>query len=64
MQRQQEWFLGLAELLDVPLTEEHEWPTQTGSEVAQAVSDYLDSLEMLTDELSEDAPFLSTYAAA
>jgi hypothetical protein len=64
VQRQQEWFLGLAELLDVPLTEEHNWPTQTGAEVAQAVSDYLDSLAMLTDELSEDAPFLSTYAAA
>lgn len=64
VQRQQEWFLGLAELLDVPLTEEHEWPTQTGTEVAQAVSDYLDSLDTLSDELSKDVPFLSTYAAA
>lgn len=64
VQCQQEWFLGLAELLDIPLTEEHEWPTQTGAEVAHAVSDYLDSLDMLTDELSEDAPFLSTCAVA
>jgi hypothetical protein len=64
VQRQQEWFLGLAELLDVPLTEEHKWPTQTGAEVAQAVSDYLDSLDMLTDALSEDTLFLPTYTAA
>lgn len=64
VQRQQTWFLGLAELLDIPLTEKQEWPTRTGAEVAQSVSDYLDSLDMLTDELSEDAPFLATCAAA
>ena len=57
VQRRQTWFLGLAELLDVPLTEEHQWPTQTGAEVAQAVSDYLDSLDVLGDQLSEDTPF-------
>ncbi len=59
VQRQQEWFLGLAELLDIPLTEEHEWPTQTGAEVAQAIGDYLGSLDTLADELSEDAPFFT-----
>ncbi len=59
VQRQQDWFLGLADLLDVPLTEEHEWPTQTGAEVAQAVSHYLDSLAMLTDTLSEDTLFFA-----
>lgn len=55
VKRQQGWFLGLAELLDVPLTETYQWPTQTGTEVAQAVNDYLDSLDELRDELTEDA---------
>ena len=52
--RQQTWFLGLADLLDVPLTETHDWPTQTGAEVAQALSDYLDALDILGHELSDD----------
>ena len=59
VQRQQEWFLGLADILDVPVTEEHEWPTLTGAEVAQTLSDYLDSLEALADELSADAAFFA-----
>ena len=52
--RQQTWFLGLADLLDVPMTETYEWPTQTGAEVAQALSDYLDTLDILGAELSDD----------
>ena len=56
--RQQAWFLGLADLLDVPLTKTHDWPTQTGAEVAQALSDYLDVLDALgtewADELRDD----------
>ena len=49
VQRQQSWFLGLAELLDVPLTENHQWFRLTGAEVAQAIADYLDALDMLRD---------------
>ena len=52
--RQQEWFLGLADLLDVPLTKTHDWPTQTGAEVAQALSDYLDALDALGTELADE----------
>lgn len=52
--RQQEWFLGLADLLDVPLTETHDWPTQTGAEVAQSLSDYLDALDTLGAELADE----------
>ena len=59
VQRQQDWFLGLAELLDVPLTETQQWPRQTGSEVAQAIADYLDTLDTLRDELQEDASFFT-----
>jgi len=59
VQRQQSWFLGLAQLLDVPLTDTHQWPRQTGAEVAQAIADYLDSLDALRDELQEDAPFFT-----
>jgi hypothetical protein len=59
VQRQQAWFLGLAELLDVSLTETQQWPTQTGAEVAQTIADYLDTLDTLRDELSEDASFFS-----
>lgn len=59
VQRQQEWFLGLADILDVPLTEEHQWPTLTGAEVAQTLADYLDSLDTLADELSDDASFFA-----
>lgn len=52
--RQQTWFLGLADLLDVPMTETYQWPTQTGAEVAQALSDYLDTLDILGAELSDE----------
>ena len=54
VERQQTWFLGLADLLDVPMTETYEWPTQTGAEVAQALSDYLDTLDILGSELSDE----------
>ena len=54
--RQQNWIMGLASLLDVPLSETHAWPTQTGSEVAQALFDYMKSLEELASHLAEDAP--------
>lgn len=53
----QGWFLGLADLLDVPLTETFGWSTLTGAEVAQDVQDYLDALALLKDELPDDAPF-------
>ena len=52
--RQQTWFLGLADLLDVPLTETHDWPTQTGAEVTQALSDYLDALDALGAEMNDE----------
>lgn len=59
VQRQQSWFLGLAELLDVPHTQIHQWPRQTGAEVAQAIADYLDILDTLRDEFRVDAPFFT-----
>ncbi len=59
VQRQQGWFLGLAELLAVPLTETHQWPTQLGAEVAQEVAAYLDALAALWTILQEDAAFFS-----
>ena len=52
---QQAWFLGLAELLNVPLTETLAWSTSTGAEVAQDVDDYLDDLDALKDDLPEHA---------
>ena len=36
------------------MTETYEWPTQTGAEVAQALSDYLDTLDILGAELSDE----------
>lgn len=57
VQRQQDWFLGLAELLNVSTTSLHHWATKTGAEVAQEVDDYLESLAALGDELTEDAAF-------
>lgn len=57
VQRQQDWFLGLADLLDVSSTQIHQWATKTGAEVAQEVDDYLQSLACLRDELTEDAAF-------
>jgi hypothetical protein len=57
VQRQQAWFSGLADLLNVPETETHHWSTQSGVEVAQAIADYLEILEDLGDEVSEDQPY-------
>jgi hypothetical protein len=57
VQRQQDWFLGLADLLNVSTTSLHHWATKTGAEVAQEVDDYLQGLACLSDELTEDAPF-------
>lgn len=54
---QQEWFLGLADLLNVPEGSTFGWSTQTGAEVAQAVDDYLEQLEGLRDEL----PFAASF---
>jgi len=54
---QQEWFLGLADLLNVPEGPTWGWSTQTGAEVAQAVDDYLEQLEQLRDELPWAASF-------
>jgi hypothetical protein len=55
VQRQQGWFLGLAELLDVPELGTSQATSQTGAEVAQAVQDYLDELDWLAHQLPEDA---------
>lgn len=52
---QQAWFLGLAEILGVPLTETFEWSTFAGVEVAQEAYDYLELLGDLKDELPGDA---------
>jgi hypothetical protein len=54
---QQEWFLGLADLLNVPEGPTFGWSTQTGAEVAQAVDDYLEQLAGLRDELPGAASF-------
>lgn len=43
LHRQQDYVLGLAEILDPPRTEPGTW-TQTGAEVAQTVDHYLDGL--------------------
>ena len=53
----QAWFLGFAELLDVPLTDTLGWSTLTGMAVAQDVHDYLDSLALLKDARPDPAPF-------
>lgn len=61
--QQQHWFLGLAELLDVPAGPTYGWSTQTGAEVAQAVSDYLDELALLKDDFPAAAPFFDHLQA-
>lgn len=60
---QQDWFLGLAELLDVAEGPTYGWPTQTGAEVAQAVADDLDDLDLLRDEFPFAAPFFDHIQA-
>jgi hypothetical protein len=55
VKRQQGWFLGLAELLDVPDTRPYQAAAQTGDEVAQDVADYLAELDWLAYELPQDA---------
>lgn len=59
--RQQGWFLGLAELLDVPDLPTSQAASQTGAEVAQAVQDYLNELDWLAHELPEDAPLFHHF---
>jgi len=54
---QQECFVGLTDLFDVPEGPTFGFATQTGAEVAQAVDDYLDQLALLKDELPFAAPF-------
>ncbi len=53
----QAWFLGLADLLNAPLTETFGWSTLAGSEVAQDVQDYLSSLSLLKGDLPDEAFF-------
>lgn len=53
LRRQQDYVLGLAEILAPPRTEGGIW-TQTGAEVAQAVERYLDSLRAMQDLYVED----------
>lgn len=60
---QQHWFLGLADLLDVPTTLTYGWSSQTGAEVAQAVSDYLDDLALLKDDFPSAAAFFDHLQA-
>ena len=55
VKRQQGWFLGLAELLNVPEAAAYLAASQTGAEVAQSVADYLDELDWLAHELPQDA---------
>jgi hypothetical protein len=57
VQRRQQWFLGLADLMNVPETETHGWATQEGAEVAQSISDYLEQLQDEADELREDQAY-------
>lgn len=53
LRRQQDWILGLAEILDVPRTEQGWW-TQAGVEVAQEVEHFLDGLADLKPYFPED----------
>jgi hypothetical protein len=54
LRRQQDWILGLAEILDVPRTRQGWW-TQAGVEVAQAVDQFLAGLAALQPYYPEDA---------
>lgn len=55
--RRQELVLGLASILDVPLTSKG-WYTQAGVEVAQEVEQFLDGLSALKTACPDDAPFI------
>jgi len=57
IQWHQQWFLGLADLLNVPEGSTFGFSTQTGAEVAQAVDDYLEQLDWLKDDFPFAAPF-------
>ena len=53
VRRQQDWILGLAEILDVQRTSQGEY-TQAGVEVAQEVEHFLDGLTALKPYYPED----------
>jgi hypothetical protein len=53
LRRQQDYVLGLAEILDPPRTEQGTW-TQTGAEVAQVVDHYLEGLRATQALYPED----------
>jgi hypothetical protein len=55
--RRQELVLGLASILDVPLTSKG-WYTQAGVEVAQEVEQFLDGLSALKTVCPDDASFI------
>jgi hypothetical protein len=57
IRRQQDWVLGLAEILDVSRTAQGWW-TQAGVEVAQEVEHYLDYLTDLKPYFSDEAAII------
>ncbi len=57
IRRQQDWVLGLAELLNVSRTAQGGY-TQAGVEVAQEVEQFLDGLESWQSYFPEDAAFI------
>lgn len=57
LRRQQDWVLGLAEVLDVPCTQQ-DWWTRAGVEVAQEVEHYLDYLRDLKPYFPEDTAII------
>jgi len=59
VQRQQVYFLALADLLDCFQDGKPDWARQTGAEIAQEVEEFLTSLQILGDTLPEDAPFFA-----
>lgn len=61
LRRQQDWILGLAEILDVPRTRQGWW-TQAGVEVAQTVDQFLTGLVALKPYYPEDAAVIDHIA--
>lgn len=57
LRRQQDYVLGLAEILDPPRTEQGAW-TQTGAEVAQSIEYFLDGLQRTRVLYPEDEPII------